>query len=704
MRPDGRVFQHCNVSVATNPQAQPSTAALPQGSVAGAYAFSAAPLMALTQDAKFLVTLKRVSEPGHSVRVTGSEIDFSAALMSQHAGVAVLDSAAVATPIEKLTTRLHAQFPELVLIVAGTADEQGQLAAQITDGSVHRFLHKPVSEQRVRLFVEAAWRRHEEGVQDARSAPPPPRPRRAQWGLIAAVVLAVAAPLSWLALRGSSAPAPASGTAAAVGDDAALEDLLARADKALASDHLVAPPEGNAAALYREALHRNARDPRAVAGLEQVIDRLVTDAEAQLADHHLDAAQQLADAARGISPNHPRVAFLSAQIGAQRERAVLGKAQRAAAGGDVGAALAVLDDASRAGHSTLVDEARQQLAQKQVGERVAELVTRTREALGSGALIEPAEENAHFYIESARTLAPNDPNVQQARADVAARLMAEARQAVTAGNAEAADRWANAAAESGADAGDTDALHAASQQLRGAAKADQVVHTEALFNQRLAQGRLLEPAADSAKYYLEQPAQAEPASAATLAARTAFETRLLDEAHAAVAAQNLPAARRWLAEARSAGASPAGLSAAEAEISAAQKPAAEAAPAGAAVLAEAPAAVAPPPAAGAAAAPAAAATDTSYVNASTLTRTHYVPPEYPQNARERGIGGWVDVQFTVQADGALNEVTVVAAQPAGVFEQSALDAVRHWRYQPQVKDGAPMAQRARVRVRFAVQS
>ena len=57
MRPDGRVFQHCNVSVATNPQAQPSTAALPQGSVAGAYAFSAAPLMALTQDAKFLVTL-----------------------------------------------------------------------------------------------------------------------------------------------------------------------------------------------------------------------------------------------------------------------------------------------------------------------------------------------------------------------------------------------------------------------------------------------------------------------------------------------------------------------------------------------------------------------------------------------------------------------------------------------------------------------
>ncbi len=703
MRPDGRIFQHCNVSVATNPQAQPSTAAVPQGSVAGTYALGAAPLMALTQDAKFLLTLKKVSEPGHTVRVTGSEIDFSAALMSQHAGVAVLDSAAVATPIDKLTTRLHAQFPDLVLIVAGTADEQGQLAAQITDGSVHRFLHKPVSEQRVRLFVEAAWRRHEEGVKDARSGPPPQRPRRAQWGLIAAVVLAVAAPLTWLALRNASAPAPAAG-AAAVADDAALEDLLARADKALASDHLVAPPEANAAALYREALHRNARDPRAAAGIEQVIDRLVTDAEAQLNEHHLDTAQQLADAARGISPNHPRVAFLTAQIGAQRERAVLGKAQRAAAGGDVGAALAVLDDASRAGHSSLVDEARQQLAQKQVGERVAELVTRAREALGSGALLEPAEQNAYFYVESAHTLAPNDPSVQQARSDVAARLMAEARQAVTAGNAEAADRWANAAAESGADAGDTDALHAAAQQLRGTAKADQVVHTEALFNQRLAQGRLVEPAADSAKYYLEQLAQAEPASAATLAARTAFETRLLDEAHAAVAAQNLPAARRWLAEAQSAGAAPAGIAAAEAEIGAAQKPAAAAAPAATLAPAEAPAAASPAAAPAVSASAAPPATDTSYVNASSLTRTRYVPPEYPPGAREHGISGWVDVQFTVQADGALNEVTVTAAQPAGVFEQSALEAVRHWRYQPLVKDGVPVAQRARVRVRFAVQS
>ncbi len=664
---------------------------MPQGIARGLFAPVPPPLIALTQDERFLATLRKISAPAHTVHAAGSEIDLAASLMAQEAGVAVLDSAAVATPIDQLTARLHTQFPDLVLIVAGTAEEQGTLAAQITDGSVHRFLHKPVSEQRVRLFAEAAWRRYEEtrsGRRAAAAAPLPPR--RGRWGLIATAVLGVAAALVWLFTRPPATETPppaapaAANTAAAAANDAALEDLLARADKALADGALVSPAGASAADLYREALRRNARDPRAVNGLEQVIDRLVTDAEAQLQEHRLDAAQQLADQARTINPSHPRVGFLIAQIGAQRERAMLGKAQRAAASGDVGAALAVLDDATRGGHrSTLVDEARQQLAQKQIDERVADFVARGRDALASGALLEPPEQNAHFFIESARALSPNDAAVQQARQDLIARLEGEARKALAAGNADQTDSWVNAAAEAGADAADVDTLHASAQQLRGAAKADTLAQVESLFNQRLAQGRLLEPAADSAKYYLGQLAQAEPAAASTLAARTAFETRLLDEAHGAVRAQDYPAARRWLSEAHSAGASPAGISAVEAELSAAQP--------------------APPPAAAAGAA-SATAPDGAYVNESALTRTHYVAPQYPASASDRGIAGWVDVQFLVNTDGSLSEVTIVGAQPVGVFEQAALDAVRRWRYQPVLHDGEASTQRARVRVRFAVKS
>src|SRR5262249_27991436 len=270
-----------------------------------------------------------------------------------------------------------------------------------------------------------------------------------KWWLLAALLAAlVAAGAGLLALQHGlhRAAAPAAVTPAATraadASDPALESLLTRAARALAAGALVAPPQENAADLYRAARARNARDPRALNGLEQVIDRLLTEADAQLQDHHLDAAQQLADAARAISPDHPRVAFLAAQIGAQRERAVLGKAQRAAAGGDVAAALAMLDDAARGGHhSSLVDEARTQLAQKQIDARVADFLARAREALAANQLIEPAEQNAHFFVESARALAPNDPNVQQARQELLARIEGEAHQALAAGNAEQAERW-----------------------------------------------------------------------------------------------------------------------------------------------------------------------------------------------------------------------------------------------------------------------
>ena len=693
--------------------AHASKGTAPQGTVPGPFALVSPPLIVLTQDEKFVSLLRKVSEPAHPLRPVGSEIDFSAALMAHHAGVAVLDAAALATPPVQLAARLRAQFPDLVLIVAGGAAEQGALAAQITDGSIHRFLHKPLSEQRVRLFLESAWRRQQEALSGRRSAAPPQAPAGKPWWLIGVAVLLLAVPLAWFLMR-SPDSVTHSHSATSAADDAALEKLLERADHALATGALVAPPAENAADLFREALRLSARDPRAVSGLEQVIDRLLADADAQLQAHHLEAAQQLADAARAISPNHPRVAFLSAQIGAQRERLILSKAQRAAASGDVSSALAVLDDASRGGEhrSTLVDEARQQLAQKQIDARVTDFLNRAHEALGAGAVLLPPEANARFFIESARALAPNNTAVQQARAELATRLVTDARQAVAAGNADAAEAGIAAAAEAGADAAEVESLRAATAQLRGAARADSTAHLETLFTQRMSQGRLLEPAGDSARSYLEQLAQAEPASGSTLSARNAFETRLTDEARAAVHAQDYPAARRWLSAAHANGASPAVISAIEAELAAAQDGGTKASAAAASISAAAPAVSTPAPVSPAAtntetpaaAVPSAAATSaaSSFVSASELNRTRYTQPQYPAAARDHGIEGWVDMQFLVRKDGSLGEVTVVGAEPVGVFEQSALDAVRRWRYQPIMRDGQASEQHARIRVRFAV--
>ncbi|HKF97183.1 MAG TPA: energy transducer TonB, partial [Steroidobacteraceae bacterium] len=94
---------------------------------------------------------------------------------------------------------------------------------------------------------------------------------------------------------------------------------------------------------------------------------------------------------------------------------------------------------------------------------------------------------------------------------------------------------------------------------------------------------------------------------------------------------------------------------------------------------------------------------TTVVNASALTRTRYVAPQFPDIALARGIDGWVDLQFVVGTDGAVGDVAVVGAQPVGIFEQAALDAVRHWHYQPVLHDGQAVSQHARVRLRFTVQ-
>ncbi len=57
----------------------------------------------------------------------------------------------------------------------------------------------------------------------------------------------------------------------------------------------------------------------------------------------------------------------------------------------------------------------------------------------------------------------------------------------------------------------------------------------------------------------------------------------------------------------------------------------------------------------------------------------------------------------MKLDGSVGELTVLSSQPAGMFEQSALDAVRHWRFQPVKRGGATVTQRARLRVRFVMQ-
>jgi protein TonB len=78
-------------------------------------------------------------------------------------------------------------------------------------------------------------------------------------------------------------------------------------------------------------------------------------------------------------------------------------------------------------------------------------------------------------------------------------------------------------------------------------------------------------------------------------------------------------------------------------------------------------------------------------------------PVYPPAAFRQGVGGWVEVEYTVNERGVTTDVAVVAAEPRGVFDEAAVAAVAAWTYRPRVVNGQPVAQRTSVTLRFNVE-
>jgi len=65
-----------------------------------------------------------------------------------------------------------------------------------------------------------------------------------------------------------------------------------------------------------------------------------------------------------------------------------------------------------------------------------------------------------------------------------------------------------------------------------------------------------------------------------------------------------------------------------------------------------------------------------------------VQPIYPPLARQTRISGTVRLHAIISKDGTIQSLEVVSGHP--LLQQSALDAVRQWRYQPTLLNGEPV--------------
>jgi len=75
-----------------------------------------------------------------------------------------------------------------------------------------------------------------------------------------------------------------------------------------------------------------------------------------------------------------------------------------------------------------------------------------------------------------------------------------------------------------------------------------------------------------------------------------------------------------------------------------------------------------------------------------------IGPHYPEEAKAQHLTGKVVLHFTITVEGDVSHITVVSGPE--IFQQSAIDTVKQWKYQPAMKDGKPTAVSVNATINF----
>ena len=280
-------------------------------------------LLVLTADEGFLQTLRDAVGGARRLWHVLSADKVSDLLVAGEVGIVVLDTQALREASNVFVAQIKRQFPDLVVVAAGHRDDETSLAGLISAGLVYRFIHKPMSPARAKLFAEAAVKKHEEQRRRAATAPQHKRAASSSrskliGGTAGALVLIGA--IAWMVHRSGGEEPASPGPGEAVKPDPVESPLLARAAAALAANRLTEPPGDNALELYSGMQARNPSDADARAGLTEVHERLLARAENALLEERLDEAAAAIETARKSGVESGRIAFLSARLARSREQ------------------------------------------------------------------------------------------------------------------------------------------------------------------------------------------------------------------------------------------------------------------------------------------------------------------------------------------------------------------------------------------------
>ena len=511
------------------------------------------------------------------------------------------------------------------------------------------------------------------------AATPVKQPPVALIGGIAGAVLVVAAAVFFFTRHGSdhaqsaapaaAAPATAANPPGKSQDSSAekVDALMEKAQQAMQDRHYIDPAAGSALSLYRDVLVVDPNNGEARQGLQRLAEILITRVQAALDERKFDVALQSLETARSINANDARLSALDERIASLR--AELGPAQIMAAinAQNFDRATQLIDEAARAKSlpaaklAQLRDEVRKRRDDVELS-RVTKIVdARLQQDKLTGS------DSAAFYLDQARQAGTPAAALLPQTQELQRRLSAAVHGAIDQRRFADADRNIAELHAMNAPATVIAGLqHDLARAQSTAQKPDQPQYLD-LAQSRLAQGKLIDPENDNALYYVNQLKSNDPKNAGLAQVSGALQSQMIAGARTALDGGDFARADSLLQAAGSLGAS-ADLDALNDKLR--QKKA--------------------------------AAASKPLVAEQSLTRINKLEINYPYRAMQAGVEGWVELGFTVKADGNVANVKVLNSAPAATFDQAASKAVSKLHYQPVIQDGRAVAVDTQVRVVFRI--
>jgi TonB family protein len=456
-----------------------------------------------------------------------------------------------------------------------------------------------------------------------------------------------------------------------------VDELLEKARLAMRERRYTEPNNDNALLYYRSAAKADPANGEATDGLRRVGAVLSARFDESLAAGRYDEASLALAHLKAATPDDERVASLDAKLATAQVTRMLAE-------GNLERAASLVKGAQQSGAvpDQQIARWRNEINRRQDEVKQKRLVDLAQDRIRDGRLSD-GDDSAKNYAEQLKDMGPAGATAyQRVMRELGTAYMRKAREAAIANRSPDVDRWLAEARSAGVSASELNSFQREVTAARQKAATAEFDRLAGLARDRLKEGKLVEPANDSAAYYITALQTADSNNAYVATGSRDLAAKLLERASAATRDGKSAVAEADLTQARKWGADPKDIQAIQ-QLAAARKSTPSRASSGPANS------------------PATAAAPVDLQ--SKLKRIRKQDPEYPERALAQKIGGAVTVEFLVNTKGEPTDIRVVSAEPAGVFDRAALAAVKRWRYEPLLIDNVAQEVPARTVIRFTPQ-